>query len=275
MGALTIAAQGGRVIRTSVLPADLPDNAIVFDTGGLYDGVQWFDHHHDPELPCSAVLMWQWMLRTGNDIDGLVEQCLESPLTPVLTMIDTQTGWSGVPEAERPDRIKMNALLEAEPQLVADQDAARRVLVIYAHATTPREFVDLCFDDERIRPLVTPAYERARTEDEQTRELVKQMTRYEVNGIIVGVAEVPLQRAITHAFEAGYDVVVAPSPRELDACTVTRDTQGRFKDKTVTELFPQIAHHARFIHPNGFMAVVPGTPRGVAGLLMGTTTNSS
>jgi len=76
-----------------------------------------------------------------------------------------------------------------------------------------------------------------------------------------------LQRAITHAFQAGYDVVVAPNPRELDASTVTRDSDGRYKEKTIVELFPAIANHARFVHPQGFMAVVPGAPRDVVEIM--------
>jgi hypothetical protein len=270
MAALTVAALGGQVLRTNLLPVELPPNGIVFDIGGLHDGEKWFDHHHDPELPCSAVLLWQWMVRTGRDTDGLVEKCLESELTPILTMVDTRTGWAGVPEPLRPDRIKMNALLNAEPALLGNRDAARRVLTIFANSASPREFVDLCYEDELVRPLINPFWEQEVAEEQRVRELVNQLARYEINGVVVGVAEVPMQRAITHAFEAGYDVIVAPDPRELDATTVTRNTQGRYKEKTIVELFPQIATAARFIHPAGFMVVVPGTPRDVVGLMMRT-----
>jgi hypothetical protein len=268
MAALTVAALGGRVFRTNHLPVEMPPNGIVFDMGGLYDGEKWFDHHHDPELPCSAVLLWQWIVRTGRDPDGLVEKCLESELTPILTTVDTRTGWASVPESLRPDRIKMDALLNAEPALLGNHDAARRVLTIFAHSDSPREFVDLCYEDELVRPLISPSYEQQLAEDQRMRELVEQLARYEINGVIVGVAEVPMQRAMTHAFEAGYDVVVAPNPRELDATTVTRNTQGRYKDKTIVEIFPQIADVARFIHPSGFMAVVPGAPRDVVEIMM-------
>jgi hypothetical protein len=270
MAALTVAALGGQVLRTNLLPVELPPNGIVFDIGGLYDGEKWFDHHHDSELPCSAVLLWQWMVRTGRDPDGLVEKCLESELTPILTMVDTRTGWDGVPEALRPDRIKMDALLNAEPVLLGNRDAARRVLTIFAHSTSPREFVDLCWEDEIVRPLISPFYEQQLAEEQRMRELVERLARYEINGVIVGVAEEPMQRAMIHAFAAGYDVIVAPNPRDLDATTVTRDTQGRYKEKTIVELFPQIATAARFIHPSGFMAVVPGTPRDVLELMMRT-----
>jgi len=268
MAALTVAALGGRVFRTNHLPVEMPPNGIVFDMGGLYDGEKWFDHHHDPELPCAAVLLWQWLVRTGRDPDGLVEKCLESELTPILTTVDTRTGWAGVPEALRPDRIKMDALLNAEPALLGISDAARRVLTLYAYSTSPREFVDLCYEDELVRPLINPSYEQQLAEDRRMRELVEQLARYEINGVIVGVAEVPMQRAITHAFEAGYDVVVAPNPRELDASTVTRDTKGRYKEKTIVEIFPQIANVARFVHPAGFMAVVPGAPRDVVEIML-------
>jgi hypothetical protein len=118
-----------------------------------------------------------------------------------------------------------------------------------------------------VRPLINPSYEHQLAEDQRMRELVNQLARYEIGGVVVGVAEVPLQRAITHAFQAGYDVVVAPNPRELDASTVTRDTQGRYKDKTIVDLFPSIANFARFIHPSGFMAVVPGAPRDVVEIM--------
>lgn len=269
MGALTVSALRGRVFRTNHLPVEIPANGIVFDIGGVYDGEKWFDHHHDPELPCSAVLLWQWLVRTGHDPDGLVEKCLESELTPILTTVDTRTGWAGVPEELRPDRIKMDALLNAEPALFGNRDAARRVLTIYAYSATPREFVDLCYEDELVRPLINPSYEQQLAEDQRMRELVDQLVRYEINGVIVGVAEVPMQRAITHAFAAGCDVVVAPNPRELDATTVTRDTQGRYKEKTIVELFPQIAPVARYIHPAGFMAVVPGAPYDVVALMRG------
>jgi hypothetical protein len=268
MAALTVAALGGQVFRTNNLPVEIPPNGFVFDMGGLHDGERWFDHHHDAELPCSAVLLWQWMVRTGRDPDGLVEKCLESELTPILTMVDTRTGWAGVPEPLRPDRIKMDAILNAEPALFGNLDAARRVLTVYAHSVSPREFVDLCYEDELVRPLINPFFEQQLAEDQRMRELVDQLARYEIDGIIVGVAEVPMQRAITRAFDAGYDVVVAPNPRELDASTVTRDTQGRYKEKTIVEIFPQIANVARFIHPTGFMAVVPGAPREVVEIMM-------
>jgi len=268
MAALTVAALGGRVVRTNNLPAELPPNGFVFDMGGLHDGEQWFDHHHDAELPCSAVLLWHWLVRTGRDPDGLVEKCLESDeLTSVLTTVDTRTGWAGVPEPLRPDRIKMDALLNAEPAILNNRDAARRVLTIFAHSGSPREFVDLCWEDEVVRPLISPFYEQQLAEEQRMRELVDRLARYEINGVVVGVAEEPMQRAITHAFEAGYDVVVAPNPRELDASTVTRDTQGRYKEKTIVEIFPQIASVARFIHPAGFMAVVPGEPRDVVEIM--------
>jgi len=251
LAVITARLKGYEIKRVPRLPDELAENDIAIDIGQKWDGERYFDHHHDSSLPCSAALLWEaW------SEDRLCGALAESDALEDLNLADTKVGILGLPESRRPDRIQLRALLEAEPALLQDTEACRAVLEVFAVAKNLREFVERCYADPRLQPILQAQLQRTLAAEREEERLIQGVEVREVGGVRIGVSREPLARAVQRAFESlQVDALIAPNEREPDKVSVVRDSQGRYGDRTVSELFPALAERATFRHAAGFMMV--------------------
>jgi hypothetical protein len=252
LGALTARLKGYEVRRVPKLPDTLDEHDIAFDIGGLWDGERYFDHHQDASLPCSAALLWQRWSGGGDLYDALAN----APALDDLNDADTRVGIAGLPEDRRPDRVKLRALLEAEDELLKDPRLCFVVLQLFAAASNLRVWVDACFSDSALQGVLQASLNRTQAAEEEEQRVIAAIQVREVDDLKIGVSRVPLGRIVQRAFEQlGVDVLIAPNEREPDKVSVVRDSQGRYGELPVAELLPELAQHATFVHPAGFMMV--------------------
>jgi hypothetical protein len=253
LGALTARLKGYEVRRVPKLPDTLGEQDIAFDIGGLWDDERYFDHHQDPSLPCSAALLWQRWSGAGDLYDTLAN----APALDDLNDADTRVGIAGLPEDRRPDRVKLRALLEAESELLKDPRLCLVVLQLFAAASNLRVWVDACYHDTELQPVLQPSLQRVLQAEREEQAVIDSIAVREVGNLQIGVSRQPLGRTVQRAFEQlGVDVLIAPNERESDKVSVVRDSQGRYGELPVSELLPALAQRATFVHPAGFMMVV-------------------
>ena len=253
LGALTCALMGYTVQRVPRIPEPLPPDSIVFDMGGIWDDEQRFDHHQDSSLPCSAALLWTRWSGAGDLYDALAN----APALDDLNDADTRVGVAGLPEDRRPDRVKLRALLEAESELLKDPRLCLVVLQLFAAASNLRVWVDACYHDTELQPVLQPSLQRVLQAEREEQAVIDSIAVREVGDLRIGVSRQPLGRTVQRAFEQlGVDVLIAPNEREPDKVSVVRDSQGRYGELPVSEMLPALAQHATFVHQSGFMMVV-------------------
>ena len=252
LAVITARLKGYEIKRVPKLPEPLGETDIAIDIGEMWDGERYFDHHHDSSLPCSAALLWEaW------SADRLCDALAESEALEDLNLADTRVGIAGLPESRRPERVHLRALLESEQALLQDPEACRAVLEVFAAAESLREFVERCYADPSLQPILQAQLQRTLAAEREEERLIRGIEVREWNGIRIGVSREPLARAVQRAFEAlQVDALIAPNEREPDKVSVVRDSQGRYGDRTVWELFPALAERATFRHNAGFMMVV-------------------
>jgi hypothetical protein len=243
---------GYEVRRVPKLPDTLGENDIAFDIGGMWDNERYFDHHQDPSLPCSAVLLWQHWSGAGDLYDALAN----APALDDLNDADTRVGIAGLPEDRRPDRVKLRALLEAEAELLKDPHLCLVVLQLFAASSNLRAWVDACYHDTELQHVLQPSLQRVLQAEREEQAVIDSIAVREVGDLRIGVSRQPLGRTVQRAFETlGVDVLIAPNEREPDKVSVVRDSQGRYGELPVSELLPALAQRATFVHQTGFMMV--------------------
>jgi len=265
---LTARIEGYECRRVPKVPDDLGESDIVIDMGGQYDGERFFDHHHDGSLPCSAVLLW----RAWGGRNVLYGKCLASRALQDLNDADTRVGIVGLPEARRPDRLRLRALLGAEGEILKDARYCTEVLLHFASASSLREFVDNCFNDDGValQSVLQSSLARVIEAEREETALVEAVEVVQHEDILIGVSHKPLDRVVQRVFEERkVDVIIHPNTREAGKSSVVRDSTGRYGQVAVLDLLPQLKSRASFAHPAGFMAVVDGEPDAVLQVLLG------
>lgn len=263
---------GGAVIKATIPGATIlrkpldealetPGVALIFDMGATIQIKEHgsgaptiLDHHHNSELPCAAALIVDWLGIPVSGHGGAIKE---------LSQMDTQGVWS-LPEDARPDPILYQALIEAESLWWEDHQAAQFLVETFLSATSLKEAVEAVFTNapEEIRPELEAA--RARVIERRSAIPNPEIVWIPVphGEAAVGILKnTPQGGMIGEIFAThGVDILVFPNPREADKVSIVRDSAGRFGQVPIGDLLPDMAMKASFIHPSGFMMVVPGSP---------------
>uniref|UniRef100_A0A7C2NAN0 MYG1 family protein n=1 Tax=Archaeoglobus fulgidus TaxID=2234 RepID=A0A7C2NAN0_ARCFL len=214
------------VHRVSELP-ELSEEDIVVDIGGRHDGERFFDHHHDPNLPASVVLV---LKKFFPEIDTEnVEELKWISDWDTLGPVKTQQKWGvKLPPFEDPVvRSLLNMFSRAT--VIKPGDAFHSFMVEFG-----KSFVTLLKEN-------TENIEKARKAETFTVKNLK----------IVRISEnIPI-RFIKNAHPS-VAIIIQPNPRTPNAVSLIRvDDHPQVDFNRIRGKVP-----AHFIHANGFMAVV-------------------
>ncbi len=222
--ALLVKFPDAEVHRVSNVPEDITD-AIVVDVGGKYDGKRFFDHHQDPQLPASIVLVLRDVF--GIDVSDFPELQWISDWD-TKGPIKTQRDW-GIKLPEFNIDVIGNLMLEifSDVEVLKPDDPLHNVLVRLG-----RKLLEML---EKQKELM----ERARMAEVR-----------EVKGLKVVILDDNVPISLVKRVHADVAIVVQPNQRVQGALSVTRVDDHPRVD------FRRIRVPAHFVHPNGFMAVV-------------------
>jgi hypothetical protein len=214
------------VHRVSEVPEDIGD-AIVVDIGGKYDGEHFFDHHHDPSLPASLILVLRKFFPEIN-IDEIEELQWISDWD-TLGPFKTQLKW-GVKLPEFRDPL------------------AEMVLRTFSKAKVIKP------DDPLHDMLIAIGIEFLEFLREQSEFLdkAKRAEVFEVKGLKVVRLDENVPIRFVKKVHPGVTIAIQPNQRTPGALTLTRvDDHPRVDFRRILGKVP-----AHFVHNNGFMAVV-------------------
>jgi hypothetical protein len=204
-----------------------PEGTVVVDVGGRYDNETFFDHHHDPNLPASIVLV---LKKFYPEVDLGIDEIQWISDWDSLGPTKTQEKW-GVKLPPFRDPITDIVLKVFESKnVITPRDPFHAVLIEIG-----RKFIE----------TITRASENIRK--------VKEIAEVsEIKGLkIVRVPEIiPIQ--YIKKVHPDVAVVIQPNPRTLGAVSIVRvDDHPRVDFNRIRGKVP-----AHFIHANGFMAVI-------------------
>jgi len=217
------------VHRVSKLPETLKPEDIIVDIGGRYDGKRFFDHHHDPNLPASIILVLNAFFPEIKITEELQWISDWDTLGPAAT----QKKW-GVKLPPFGDPVVQTLLdMFSKVTVIKPGDTFHTFMVEFGKA-----FVEMLREN-------TENIEKARKAETFT---VKNLKIVRVN------ENVPI-RFIKNA-HPDVAIVIQPNPRTPNAVSLIRvDDHPRVDFNRIRGRIP-----AQFIHPNGFMAVIDPDP---------------
>ena len=201
------------------------DKETVFiDTGNKYDGVNFFDHHHDSALPASLILVLkEFFPEVPTDIDEVQWISDWDTIGPFRA----QQRWRvKMPEFRDPISETILRIFSKE-NVIRPGDEAHQMLLMIG-----REFIEFLREQKKFIDKA----EKAET--------------FEVKGLkVVRVNEnVPVR--FIKKVHPDAAIVIQPNQRTAGAVTLTRVDDHPRVD------FRRISVPAYFVHSNGFMAVV-------------------
>ena len=216
-------------------------NVVVFD-------------HHDPATNdgrCSAHKL----------MDELVRQDMLREVPPLMEEISRWDviGPGAVPPENRPDQDKYTALLAAEPDNGFDFKTASFILMMLERSFSIRQLVNELFSSE------TQLGENARRIHSEIlakrEEALEKMLAFHVKESPSGVKYIELDQSpagmIREIFaRKGVDIIIHPNERDKHAFSIVRDSEGRLKEVSVSELVEVAKDKVVFVHPGGFLLVV-------------------
>lgn len=221
---LLVKFPNAKVVRVND-PAAISDSSAIFvDIGNKYDGKRFFDHHQDKNLPASFILVMKTFYPEINtDIDVLRWISDWDIMGPITAM----KKW-GVKLLEFPDPIS-DAMLSI----------FNKVTII--NPEDPLHWV--------LREIGKTFIENIKNAAEFIRK-AREAEIFEVKGLkVVKISEnIPIR--FIKAVHKDVAIIVSPNQRERAAWSVTRVDDHPQVD------FRRIKVPAKFIHQNGFMAVV-------------------
>ena len=218
-----------RILRVNALPERIPDNAVVLDIGRRYDGERFFDHHQDPELPSTLVLVMRRFFPEINPED-----------IPWIRFIDL---WDRL----GPRKAQESLGIKLPNFSICPVDAALLREFSKRQEITP--------DDPlyQTMKLVGRAVLELMEEEKRMLEKAKSCVPRWVKGVKVVICDEPLRiEAILRVHGDDVAVVVQPSLRTPDAWSLIRiNDHPRVDFRRILGKVP-----AKFVHANGFLAVV-------------------
>jgi len=203
---------------------EFPENTIFVDVGGKYDGERFFDHHHDPNLPCSLILV---LKRFFPDVPTDIDE---------LRWIDDWDRLGG-PKTQKKWGVKL-------PEF-RDPISASIIDVFSSYTSIP------FFDPLHmvLQKIGKSFLEFLRKQGEYL-EIARNAEVFEVKGVKVVKLDKGVPVRFIKQVHPDVGVVVQPNQRMPEAMSVIRIDDHPRVD------FHRISVPAHFIHPTGFMAVV-------------------
>lgn len=207
------------------VPEDV-DDAIVVDIGQRFDNERFFDHHQDPELPASVILV---IRKFFPEIDDSVDELQWISDWDTTGPFKTQQKWN-VKLPDFPDPIAETILrMFSKAEVIKPGDWMHEFLQAFG-----REFLDFLREQSKFI------------------ESAKKAAAFKVKGLKVVRTDENVPVRFVKKIHKDVAIIVQPNQRTPGAFTLTRvDDHPRVDFNRIKGKVP-----AHFIHANGFMAVV-------------------
>lgn len=220
---LLIKFPDAEVHRVSAVPDEIND-AIVVDIGGKFDNEKFFDHHHDPELPCSLVLI---LRKFFPEIDVNIQEIQWINDWDRMGPLKTQAKWNvKLPEFRDPI-AEVVLRLFSKAEVIKPGDPLHTMLRMIGE-----EFLEFLKEQQVFI------------------EKAKKAEILEIKGLKVVKLDENVPIRFVKAVHRDVAIVIQPNQRVQGALSLVRVDDHPRVD------FRRITVPTYFVHNTGFMAII-------------------